>query len=478
MRHLGRLGAGARRAVGAVKQHPEVVGAHGRACSHGSPWWGAHPATAGVVDPGLRPGILAQMLMHLTPGDHAPTLGAAPAVEARRTPAAVAMARPRVVVTITRLTVGGAQLAVLGMCESLKDEFDIHVVCGPDRGSEGSIQAELERLVPVTVASHLRREMHPAHDVACVSQLRRLYARLAPDIVHSHSSKAGIVSRFASDPGVGVVHTVHGWGHTPADGPLKRLAFTTLERRAARRTDALVAVSSDVRDEGLALGIGSPGQYRVIPPGVDFRPRSPEFPEARRRARAQLGIPMDDHVIGWVGRFVPQKDPATLVAAVATLLRTGDASRRAVLVGDGPLRADAERRLAEFGGRVLFTGLRRDARDLYPAFDVLLHPSLWEGQPLVVQEALAERVPVVTTRVPGVSELVSEDPLGFVVEPGDVPALAERVSRMLADPELSAPVPADAIARLAERNGGPAGSAKLAELYREVMRRRPVRDRA
>jgi glycosyltransferase involved in cell wall biosynthesis len=383
--------------------------------------------------------------------------------------------KPRIVLTITRLIVGGAQFVVLGLCEALRDEFDVHVLCGPEAGSEGSIRADVERLAPVTVVPHLRREIHPVHDVACVAELRRVYEHLEPDLIHSHSSKAGIVSRFASTSQAKVVHTVHGWGHTPVDRPMKKRAFVALERLAARRADALVAVSADVLDEGLALGIGRPEQYHLIPPGVDFRPRSGDFQVAREHARRELGIDSDERVVGWVGRFVPAKDPATLVKTLTRLLDADGGPSRAVLVGDGPLRAEAEEQLARFGRRVLFTGLRRDARELYPAFDVLLHASRWEGQPLVVQEALAERVPVVATRVPGVSDLVGEDGRGFVVEPEDVSALERRVMQVLGEPGLRAPLPTAAIEQLAERNGQRASGVRLAELYRELIDRGPVR---
>lgn len=377
-------------------------------------------------------------------------------------------AKPRVVLTITRLIVGGAQLVVLGICQSLKDEFDIHVVCGPDGGSEGSIRAEVERHVPVTVLPQLRRDIHPLHDLASVARLRALYRRLDPDLVHSHSSKAGIVSRFATGSRPRVVHTVHGWGHTPVDPPWKQRVLVGLERMAAARTNALVVVSPEVAEEGLARGIGSRGLYRVILPDVDFHPRSRDFQEARRRARLELGVEAGDRVIGWVGRFVPQKDPSTLAAVLSRLMgAAGNGSTRAVLVGDGPLRAETEAELSRLGARVVFAGLRRDVRELYPAFDVLLQPSRWEGRSLVVQEALAEGIPVVATRVSGVSDLVSDGVQGFVVDPGDVGGLERRVTQVLEDPRLRAPLPAPPVE--AERAGDRTGDAQLATLYRELI---------
>jgi glycosyltransferase involved in cell wall biosynthesis len=377
--------------------------------------------------------------------------------------------KPRVVHTITRLIRGGAQLTVLGTCEALRDEFDIHVVCGPDLGSEGSIREEVERVAPVTVVPELRRNIHPAQDILAIRRLRALYEQLDPAVIHSHSSKAGIVSRFASRSRAGIVHTVHGWGHTPTDSPLRRNAFVALERAAAHSTNALVAVSSDVRNEGLARGIGKPSQYRLIPEDVDYTPRETDFDIARLRAREALGLDPDELVIGWVGRFVAQKDPEALARTLTGLLRSDDKGTRAVLVGDGPLRARTEAALAGLGPRVMFTGLRDDARDLYAAFDVVLHCSRWEGQPRVVQEALAERIPVVATAAAGVRDLVTEGVLGHVVEVGDVAALEARTAEVLADPKRRAPLDQSAIDELSRRNGHLVARALHAELYRELI---------
>jgi glycosyltransferase involved in cell wall biosynthesis len=380
--------------------------------------------------------------------------------------------------TITRLIRGGAQLTVLGTCEALRDEFDIQVVCGPDLGSEGSIREEVESVVPVTVVPELRRNIHPAQDFLAVSRLRALYERLDPAVIHSHSSKAGIVSRFASRSRAGIVHTVHGWGHTPTDSPLRRNAFVALERAAARRTNALVAVSSDVREEGIARGIGKPSQYHLIPEDVDYSPRNPDFAAARRQARETLGLDQDELVIGWVGRFVAQKDPQALARTLSGLLSPGDAGTRAVLVGDGPLRAQTEAAVAPLGERVMFTGLRDDARDLYAAFDVVLHCSRWEGQPRVVQEALAERIPVVATAAAGVRDLVTEGVLGHVVEVGDVRGLEQRTAQVLADPQRRAPLDQSAVDELSRRNGHIVARALHAELYRELIGTDRVRSAA
>jgi glycosyltransferase involved in cell wall biosynthesis len=376
--------------------------------------------------------------------------------------------KPRVVQVITRLIVGGAQLTVRGLCESLSERFDLHVVCGPDAGLEGSIAKSVREIAPVTVVPNLRRDLHPLQDASAVRSLKATYARLRPDIVHTHSSKAGIVGRLAAPRSGGIVHTVHGWGHTPLDAAWRRRTFISLERLVAPRTDALVAVSRDVRDEGLRLGIGTADQYRVIPPYVDYRASTESFPAARAKARARLGLSEGETVIGWVGRFVPQKDPETLAVALKEILERRSEATRAVLVGDGPMRERVQGELAPLGERVMFTGRLEDVRELYAAFDVLLHVSRWEGQPMVVQEAIAERIPVVATRVSGIEELVLPG-VGFVVDPGDAAAITRCTLDLLASDEVRAPLAEEVAREVAERNGHEVTVVKHVELYEELL---------
>jgi glycosyltransferase involved in cell wall biosynthesis len=381
-------------------------------------------------------------------------------------------AKPRVVHVITRLIRGGAQLAVLELCNELRADFDVRVVCGPDEGTEGSIRSEVAAVVPVTVVPTLRREIHPLQDAVALLALQRTFGRLEPDIVHTHSSKAGIVGRWAAAAtGARSVHTVHGWGHTPGDSAVRRRVLIGLERAVAGRTDTLVAVSEDVRTEGLGRGIGKPSQYRVIPEFVDLGTKAGDFAGARARARAQLSIDASKETVGWVGRFVPQKDPETLIAALESILRHRHGAQ-AVLIGDGPLRQRSQQRLlaSDIGERVTFAGLCPDARALMPAFDVLLHVSRWEGQPLVLQEAVAERIPVVATQAPGVKDVVIPGRTGYVLAPGDVTGVAERAQDVLDDPGMRAPLPNDEVARVLDGLGRDVSLAGHLSVYRQLLR--------
>lgn len=384
------------------------------------------------------------------------------------------MARPAIVHVITRLIVGGAQLTTIEVCRGLADEYDLRLVTGPELGSEGSLMDLAAEATTVDVVPEIKRSINPLSDVSAVRALRRLLHEVDPDIVHTHSSKAGVIGRAAAwGSRARLVHTVHGWGHTPDDSPLKRRVLVQTERAMARRTDVLIAVSDDVRAEGMRCRIGRPEQYRVVPEHVSIDAVHPDFGAARARARETLGLAPDAVVVGWVGRFAPQKDPQTLVAALAQI---GAARPEVVfsLIGDGPLRAEVEASVAAagLGDRVRFHGLRHDARSLFCAFDVVLHPSRWEGQPRVVQEALAERVPVVATEAAGVRAMVDDGVNGFAVPLSDPARMAGAALDVLSRDTLRTPLSADALASLRAGSGAERAEAGHREIYAELLGRR------
>ena len=264
------------------------------------------------------------------------------------------------------------------------------------------------------------------------------------------------------------LHTIHGWGHTPFDSRLRREALVNAERVCALRTTKLIAVSREVRDEGLELHIGRPDQYAVIGAPVDLRPGVGDFASAREVARLRLGLPIDAEVIGWVGRFAQQKDPRTLAEVIQRLLLDRH-NAYAALVGDGPDRELIEQLLhAEIvERRVCLAGERADVRQLYPAFDALIHPTLQEGHPRVVREALAARVPVVSARVGGTGELAADERLGLLVEPGDAAAYVAALNRILDSADLRAPIAETALELL--RASAEEPYRLMRELYRTLL---------
>ena len=380
----------------------------------------------------------------------------------------------RVLHVITRFIVGGAQETALLYCALIdRKRFPSEILTGPQTGSEGDLFGEARtRGVRVHLEPMLVREVNPLKDPIAVVRLAAFFRRFRPDVVHTHSSKAGIVGRVAARlAGVPhVVHTVHGWGFHTEQTWKERFTYQTLERWCAPLADCLVVVAEANRTQALELGIGRPEQYRVIRSGIEIEQYAAGS-EARAATRASLGLPPDAFVFGSVGRLSPPKAPLDLVAAFAQVAARHQETRL-VLVGDGPLRNETERAVDAAGltGRVVFTGLRLDVPELLHAFDAFVFASRWEGLPRVVPQALAARLPVVATATDGTPEAVREGESGYLVAPGDVAGLAERMLWLVRDPERARSLGAKGCV-LVEEFSAARMVEKLGALYDELTRR-------
>lgn len=373
---------------------------------------------------------------------------------------------------ITRLIIGGAQENTMLTAQLLMAEgWTVHIVSGPQTGSEGSlIETVQERGIPLVLEPTLVREVNPVKDLLSIWRLARLMREGNYTVVHTHSSKAGIVGRWAAKlAGVPViVHTVHGWGHHERQHPLIRAYYIWLEKLTLPITDKLIVVSSLNIDKGLADGIGQAENYVVIRSGIELdRFGHPQVP--RETTRTAWGIPQDAIVIGSVTRLSPQKAPLDFVKAAAQVAQRYPQTYF-MMVGDGPLRGDVEALAAQLGiaDRLVLTGLRRDVPELMAAFDLFALSSLWEGLPRVLPQAMATSLPIVATACDGSAEAITEGVNGFLVPPGEPTVLAERLCRLVEDPALAKRMGAAGYARVAEFSDRGMVSA-IATLYRELL---------
>ena len=376
---------------------------------------------------------------------------------------------PRVLHVITRLNVGGVARNVLALTVALRaNGFETLIAYGTPEPGEGEVPPGVEPSIRIAA---LRRPLDPSADQRAITELTRLITRYRPDVVHTHTAKAGALGRSAARRmGVsGVVHTFHGHvleGYFPSPA---NAAFVAAERRLAKRTDRLVAVSVSTRDELLALGIGRPERWCVMPYALDVGPLARTRLE-RSDARRILGLPDDVPVVGIVGRLVPIKNhDMFLRAAVRIAAERPDAVF--AVAGDGELRsfleAEAEQSLGP--GRVRFLGWVGDLAALYVGLDVIVLTSLNEGTPVALIEAGAAGRPVVSTDVGGVAEVVVEGETGFLVPPEDDEELAVRVLQLLGDSALAARMGETARLSLPERYSADQMGREMAELYREVL---------
>jgi len=316
-------------------------------------------------------------------------------------------------------------------------KFPSEILSGPETGAEGSLHEECrQRGVKVSIEPSLVRRVSPWHDAIALFRLAAFMRRGRFDLVHTHSSKAGILGRIAARmAGVPiVVHTAHGWGFTPAQSPPVHALYVWLERYCAGLCQTLIVVSTSNREEGLRRGIARPEQYRLIRSGIEIETYR-DATRPRDAVRAELGVPPSAFVITSVGRLGPQKAPLDLLQAFAPVARERTEARL-VLVGDGPQRADVEAATKRLGleRQVHLVGLRRDVPDLLHASDVFALASRWEGLPRVFPQAMAAGLPIVATRVDGATDAVVPGESGWLVEPGDTQTLGARLAELARDP--------------------------------------------
>ncbi len=350
--------------------------------------------------------------------------------------------RIRILHPITRLIIGGAQENTI-LTAALLDSTDwaVTILSGPQTGSEGSlIESAREQGLTLEIEPTLVREINPIKDLLALRRMMRLMRDGGYTIVHTHSSKAGILGRWAAKwAGVPIiVHTVHGWAHHERQHPLVRAIYIYLEKLTLPITDKLIAVTTLDIDKGLADGIGRAENYVTIRSGIELdRFGHPQVPRAE--TRAAWGIPLDAQVIGTVTRLSPQKAPLDFVRAAGRIAQSHPQSWF-MMVGDGPLRGDVEALAIELGiaDRLVLTGLRRDVPELMAAFDLFTLSSLWEGLPRVLPQAMATGLPIVATACDGSAEAISDGGNGFLVPPGNPDLLAERLCQLLDDPALAA----------------------------------------
>lgn len=303
------------------------------------------------------------------------------------------------------------------------------------------------RAINTHEVADLMREIDPGRDWRAYRQLRRMIRELAPDIVHTHSSKAGILGRLAAwaeggrSGRIGVVHTIHGPPFHAYETRGRNALYVQSERFAARRCHAIVSVADAMTRQFLDRGIGRAEQYMTIHSGMELGAYTRTAPgESRGEVRARLGIGPEQIVIGTVSRLAELKGHDDLLDALGEDLRRHP-EWRLLWVGDGWWRERLESRAVQLGirERLVLTGLvpPEAVPSLIRAMDVVVHPSYREGLPRVVPQALLAGIPVVAYDVDGTGEVCIDRETGRLVAPGDVRGLREAVMWMLEQPQES-----------------------------------------
>src|SRR4051812_40357282 len=327
----------------------------------------------------------------------------------------------RIVHIITRLIVGGAQENTLLSCEGQHDRgHDVTLITGPAIGPEGSLMDRATSYgYRVETIDEMRRSILPVRDFRTYRQLKRRLIELKPDVVHTHSSKAGIVGRWAADAARApwIVHTIHGLAFTASTNRMINSVYKLLERQAAPISDRIVCVADAMRDQSLAACIGRREQYVTVYSGMKTEPfLNPPVP--RDEVRRQLGLRDEHVVVGTIARLFHLKGHDDLLSAAPKLCAKLP-NLRFLWVGDGLLRTtfEAEIERMNLKDRFILTGLVPPTRipELVNAMDVVAHPSRREGLARALPQGSLARCPVITYDIDGNREALIEGTTGHAI---------------------------------------------------------------
>ncbi len=341
---------------------------------------------------------------------------------------------------ITRFIRGGAQentlLTVAGLARL--PGYEVSLVTGPGLGPEGDMLDEaMKSGAKVIVIDELRRAIHPWRDLVSYVKLRRVIRRLRPDIVHTHSSKAGILARMAAraEKVPVIVHSIHGLPFHDYEKPLLNRLYVALERHCGKYTGRIISVADAMTEKAVAAGVAPRSKFVTIYSGM----AADSFLHGnhdRAAVRARLGIAADRLVVGVIARISPLKGHEFVIRAAPQIVEEHP-NVTFLFVGEGHIHAEMEElaRQQNVYDHIVWAGLRpyREIPELIAAMDLVVHTSLREGLARVLPQALLSGVPVVSYDVDGAREVVVNGRTGWLVEPESIGGLAQAVNEALGD---------------------------------------------
>jgi glycosyltransferase involved in cell wall biosynthesis len=384
------------------------------------------------------------------------------------------MRRARILRIVTRLNTGGPSRHLAALAAALDPYgYEQRLAAGREGPGEGSMRPFVEAqgvklsIVPEMVGT---TRLGPG-DVVAVARIRQLIREFQPDIVETHTTKAGIVGRVAArlEGSPVVLHTYHGHVLEGYYGVMKTSLARGAERALARRSDRLIAVSAHVKSDLVRLNVASPDRISIVEPGLDLAPMV-RCREDRGALRRELGLDASAPLVGIVGRLTPVKNHQLFLDAAAGVLAVRP-DVHFLVVGDGEMgsaiRASVRKRgLME---RVTFTGWRYDLPRIYADLDVLVSCSKNEGLPFTIIEAMAARCPVVATRVGGVPDLVTDEVTGLLVPPVQADPIVTAIVRLLGDAGLARALARSAAADVEARFSMTRLGSAMDVLYSELL---------
>ena len=381
----------------------------------------------------------------------------------------------RIAHVITRMIVGGAQENTLLNCLGLMQEFndDVLLITGPSKGPEGDLlESDRAGRLPVRTLNSLQRSIHP-RDFMAVGQISQVLREFRPDVVHTHSAKAGFLGRAAAwrchVPAV--LHTVHGAPFHPYQPWLTRWSFIQLERWAAKRCHRLICVADAMRELMVKAGVANRKKFTTIYSGMEVEPFL-RCHETRQVARNELGIDESQIVVGKIARLFHLKGHQYLLEAAQRAIAKNP-RLCFLLVGDGVLRPQIQLRLRQLGieNHFLLTGLVPPERIPYylSCMDMVAHTSLREGLARALPQALIAGKPVISYDVDGAQEVVINGQTGFLLPPKSISELANAILQLAADEQLRQRLGQGGTIRCTQQFNHRTMTRRIRELYLEVL---------
>jgi glycosyltransferase involved in cell wall biosynthesis len=343
---------------------------------------------------------------------------------------------------ITRMIVGGAQENTLfTIIGHIQKGHEVVLLTGPSPGPEGKLLQNVDFPdFEIVEIPHLQREMNPIKDYKAYCEMKRFFKERNFDVVHTHSSKAGILGRAAAwDAKVPlVVHTVHGQAFHRYEKPWKNWLYITAEKWAAKRCHKIYAVAQAMIDQCVEAGVAPADKYKVVYSGMEIDRFLNSKPEPE--LRDQLGIPEGAKVLGTVARLFPLKGYEYFLPA-AKAIAEKHPETHFLIVGNGSMREEMDQQIAEYGltDRFHFAGLvpPHEVYRYIALMDILLHLSLREGLPRSVVQALGSGKPAIGFKLDGTPEVVLDGETGYCAEPQNVDSVIESALKILDNPELA-----------------------------------------
>ncbi len=388
----------------------------------------------------------------------------------------------RVAHIITRMIVGGAQENTLFNCRDLIELHgdDVLLITGPSLGPEGDLLQQHSGTdkvvnVPVREIPTLCRAIDPRRDLQSYFAIRRVLQEYEPDVVHTHSAKAGMLGRLAawSLNLPAIVHTVHGAPFYPFQPWLTRTFYRACEKYAAARCHALISVADAMTDQLVAAGVAPREKFTTISSGMDVEPFL-HANEHRTRVRRELGFSDEDVVVGKIARLFELKGHDDVIAAAAKVVATNP-HVKFLFIGDGILRSQLEAQIAaaKLQQYFVFTGLVPPATipQYVGAMDLLVHASLREGLARALPQALIAGKPVISYDIDGAREVTLTDRTGFLIPPRDISALAQAIITLAGDAELRLRLGSEGQRLFADQFRHQTMTWKIRDLYWRVLTR-------